>query len=96
MQPEQFYFDGMQPEPAAAGVRLTGQHKRVFDYMADREWHTLADISAATGIALTTVSTPLRDLRKPQFGARTVEKRRHVPTGIDEGAAAVWQYRLKM
>jgi len=94
-QPEQFHFPWGAPVPASAGVRLTGQHKLVFECMADHEWRTLADIAAATGIPLASVSTPLRNLRKAPFGSHTVEKRRRAPGPMDVAAAAVWEYRLK-
>lgn len=94
-KPEQFFFPGMEPAPASAGVRLTGQMKLVFDYMADHEWHTLAALAAHTGIAQATASAALRSLRKQQFGGHTVEKQRREATGIDAGGAAVWEYRLR-
>ena len=94
MQPEQFNFPWGEPLPAEAGVRLTGQHKLVFDYMADGEWRTLEQISNATGISLASVSTPLRNLRKEQFGSHVIEKRRRAPQPMDVLAVAVWEYRL--
>jgi hypothetical protein len=94
-QPEQFHFPFAEPVPASAGARLTGQHKLVFDYMADHEWRTLGEIAKATGIPLASVSTPLRNLRKAPFGSHTIEKRRRAPGPMDVTAAAVWEYRLK-
>lgn len=93
-QPEQFHFPWGEPVPATAGARLTGQHKLVFDYMADHEWRTLPEIAKATGIPLASVSTPLRNLRKQQFGAHIVAKRRRPPPPLDAGAPPVWEYRL--
>jgi hypothetical protein len=92
-QPEQFHFPWAAPVPASAGARLTGQHKLVFDYMADREWRTLPEIAAATGIPLASVSTPLRNLRKAKFGRHVIDKRRRAAAPVDAGAAAVWEYR---
>lgn len=93
-QPEQFHFPWGAPVPAIAGARLTGQHKLVFDYMADHEWRTLAEMAKATGIPLASVSTPLRNLRKEQFGKHVVDKRRRAAAPLDAGAPAVWEYRL--
>jgi predicted transcriptional regulator len=94
-QPEQFHFPWGEPVPAIAGARLTGQHKLVFDYMADGEWRTLAEIAKATGITLASVSTPLRNLRKEEFGAHTVDKRRRAAAPVDAGAPPVWEYSLR-
>ena len=41
--------------------------------VADGEWHTLAEIAELSGVAQTSVSARLRELRDPRFGC-TVER----------------------
>lgn len=55
--------------------RLGEQFRRVRDLMADGAWRTLAQISEAVGAPEASVSARLRDLRKPEHGSRTVERR---------------------
>ena len=43
---------------------------------ADREWRTLEQLRAITGIRETSLSAQLRNLRKARHGAHTIEKRR--------------------
>lgn len=81
-------FDGPTFEPDQDGIRLSGQMKRVFDFMSDGGWHTLREIAAATDSLETAVSARLRDCRKSRFGGHLVELRR-VP-----GRPGVFQYRL--
>jgi hypothetical protein len=69
-------------------VRLNEQQLRIYDVMKDGRWHTLRDVSDATGDPETSVSARLRDLRKPKFGGFTVE-REHVIGGL-------WRYRMVM
>ena len=44
--------------------------------MIGGQWHTLAEVSARTGIPEASVSARLRDLRKAKYGAHRVECRR--------------------
>ena len=62
------------PEPEPQDGRLV---ERVADFMADGEWRTLDQIRARVGGTEAGVSARLRDLRKPKFGSRIVERRRH-------------------
>jgi hypothetical protein len=71
---------------ARDGKRLNAQAQAVFSYMQHGEWRTLADIAAATGHPEASVSARLRDLRRPQFGGYTVE-RRYIANGL-------WQYKV--
>lgn len=66
-------------------TRLNRQARAVFRVIADREWHTLAEISERTGEPEASVSARLRDLRKRRFGSHIVE-RRYVANGL-------WEYR---
>lgn len=43
---------------------------------ANREWRTLDQLHAVTGIRETSLSAQLRNLRKAKHGGHTVEKRR--------------------
>lgn len=73
-------FDGADVTDADT-PRLTGQLARILAYVRDGAWHTLADISAATGAPEASVSAQLRNARKARFGAHTIE-REHVGDGL--------------
>lgn len=79
-------FDGPTYDEKLDGVRLAGQLLRVWGLMHDHKWRTLAEIAEVAGGSEAAVSARLRDLRKPRFGAMTVERRR-----LEGG---LWQYRL--
>lgn len=81
-------FDGATFESEQDGIRLSGQMKRVFDFMSDGGWHTLREIAAATNSLETAVSARLRDCRKSRFGGHRIELRR-IP-----GRPGVFEYRL--
>ena len=66
--------------------RLNAQAKRVYVVMSDNQWHTLAEIAAATNDPESSVSARLRDLRKPRFGGFTVNRRRR--------SVGTWEYSL--
>lgn len=67
--------------------RLDTQSQDVFRFMSDGKWHTLAEISEATGHPEASVSARIRDLRKPSLGGFTVE-REFVRRGL-------WRYRVR-
>jgi len=67
--------------------RLSDQRWQVLRLMLDGEWRTLSEISKTTGYPEPSVSARLRDLRKEEFGAFTVDKRiRHSP--------GLWEYKV--
>lgn len=66
--------------PARDKARLCAQGLRVFAFVKDGLWHTLAEISAATGDPQASVSARLRSIRQ---SGHTVE-RRHVSNGLHE------------
>ena len=68
-------FDGATYDEKRDKARLSGQLLRVQQVMADGKWRTLRDLSRAAGGTEASVSARLRDLRKPRFGALTVERR---------------------
>ena len=70
------HFDGATYEPAKDGARLAAQLLAVHRYMADGQWHGLADIAAALDIPEQSASARLRDLRKKRFGALWVNRKR--------------------
>ena len=81
-----YYFEGKTYQPARDGPRLAGQLARVKSYMADGQWHTLAQLAQATGGSESGVSARLRDLKKIRFGSHRIEKQ-HLENGL-------WHYRL--
>lgn len=66
---------GKTYEPKLDEARLTGQMLRVFTLMRDGKYRTLKQI-AGTMDGEAGVSARLRDLRKPQYGSHTVNRRR--------------------
>ena len=50
------------------------QFESVWQVMCDRQWHTLAEIAEYAGCPQASASARLRDLRKPEFGGRSVER----------------------
>ena len=85
--PDLSLLDWRPPEPQGATyvpardkARLCAQGLRVFAFVKDGLWHTLAEISAATGDPQASVSARLRSIRK---SGHTVE-RRHVINGLHE------------
>lgn len=83
------HFDGPVYEPQHDLVRLTGQIARIRSLMADGLWRTLGEIAESTGDPPASISAQLRHLRKPRFGAYTVEKQARGPRGD-----GLWEYRL--
>ena len=68
--------------------RLNTQFGRVFTYMSDGEWRTLRQISSNCRASEPAASARLRDMRKPECGSHTVQRRRV------EDVPGLWQYRL--
>lgn len=68
--------------------RAAAQRGRVWAVVVDGRWHTLGGIAAQTGDPEASVSARLRDFRRAQHGAHTVERRR-----VREGAG-LWEYRV--
>lgn len=68
-------FDGHTYEQAADQTRLTKQIARVFFALSSGRWMTLCELVEATGDPAASISAQLRNLRKPRFGAHTIERR---------------------
>lgn len=79
-------FDGATYDDDRDGDRLRAQFRRVWGVMADEAWHTLPEMSAATGDPPASISARIRDFRKDKFGGHTV-LREHVVKGL-------WKYKL--
>lgn len=79
-------FAGSDYNHGRDSSRLSGQLLRVHGVMKDGQWHTLSEISCATGDPEASVSAQLRHLRKPRFGGHEIEKRY-----LGEG---LYQYRI--
>lgn len=80
------FFDGRTYAAGRDGGRLAAQYTAVMRYMADQQWHTLAEIAEAVGAPEASVSARLRDARKKRNGGHVVE-RQYVSHGL-------WQYRM--
>lgn len=76
-------FDGAEYNPPRDYKRLMSQINRIRDLMSDGSWRTLPEIAQATGDPPASISAQLRNLRKPKFGAWTIE-RRYVSGGLFE------------
>lgn len=74
--------DGKTFIPAKDEKRLNRQAQAVWDYMIGGDWHTLAEISRATGEPEASVSARLRDFRKARFGAHKIERSRPDSGGL--------------
>jgi DNA-binding transcriptional regulator GbsR (MarR family) len=82
-------FDGATYDALHDSARLARLLLRVYTFMRDGEWRTLAAIAEATGGSEASVSARLRDLRKYRFGAYVVERRRVTPA-----ERGLFEYRL--
>lgn len=74
--PETSSFNGSTIDPVLDEVRLSEQLRAVVAIMRDGQWRTLAEIAELVNAPEASVSARLRDLRKPRFGAWTVERMR--------------------
>lgn len=77
--------DGVTFDARRDGDRLDGQAADVFCAMSDGAWHTLAELSAATGWPEASVSARIRDFRKVGYSV----PKEYVRRGL-------WRYRLEM
>lgn len=82
-------FDGETYEPALDRIRLGTQLWRVCDLMKDRKWRTLDEIQYLTGDPTHSISSRLRDFRKPEFGRHSMLARRR-----GDPKDGLWEYRL--
>lgn len=82
------HFDGDTYNPTLDHVRLTGLLKRVYDVMADGNWHRLSELANRAKGSEASVSARVRDLRKEKFGGFQVERKRH------QTQKGIWLYRM--
>jgi hypothetical protein len=87
------YLDNNRPHFSGADCnrmedreRLTGQIKRIYDLMKDRQWRTLTQIAEHTCDPEASISAQLRNLRKARFGGYVVERQ--------NCGGGLFQYRL--
>jgi hypothetical protein len=84
-------FDGETIEHGVDTPRLGKLLRAVYDLMGDGEWRTIREITDAIGAGSeASVSARLRDLRKPEFGAHTVDRRRR-----GEASRGLHEYRVR-
>ena len=55
--------------------RFTKNRKKAWEFMSDGEWHTIWEVAEFVGCAETSASALLRDFRKRQYGAHTVDRK---------------------
>lgn len=79
-------YNGPEYIPERDHARLSGQTERIFNLMRDRLWRSLPEIARSTGDPEASISAQLRHLRKPRFGAHTIERRSR--------KGALFEYRL--
>ena len=79
-------FDGETFDPDKDEQRLNAQMARVYAAMRDGRWRTLDELAKITGDPTPSISARLRDLRKPRFGAHTIER--------ENMGQGVWAYRM--
>lgn len=82
-------FDGTTYEARHDQQRLAGQTLAVYRAMLSGRWLTLRELADETGAPEASISARLRDLRKPRFGAYTIERRRR-----GDPKHAVHEYRM--
>jgi len=85
MTQSELIFDGADYDHERDSQRLTGQLLRVKEAINDGRWYTLKQLSEITGDPEASVSAQLRNLRKPRFGAYTINKR-YIKAGLYEYA----------
>jgi hypothetical protein len=81
-------FGGATYDEQRDGSRLKAQLDRVRRIMLRGEWVTLRQVAEETGDPESSVSARIRDLRKLQFGAYTIE-REYVSRGL-------WKYKVRV
>ena len=72
--PKRTAFDGKTYDAQRDYERLKGQLGKVHDLMADGQWRSLKRIALSVGGSEASVSSRLRDLRKPKYGSRVIER----------------------
>lgn len=78
-------FGGATYDESKDGERLKGQLDRVKRVLSDGVARTLEQVANEANVPLSTVSSRIRDLRKPQFGSFTVCSKR-----ISRGLWSYW------
>jgi hypothetical protein len=84
-------FSGSDYDHARDSKRLGAQLKRILNYMASGDWHSLREIAEATGAPEASVSAQLRNARKERFGSHVIEKRNR-----GEREHGLFEYKLQV
>lgn len=77
-QPE-FHGEGVKTE--SDRKRVKGGIRKVYNFVKMGDWHTLEEISKATGVPEPSVSAHLRCFRREKYGRQQVD-RKHVGGGL--------------
>lgn len=80
------HYNGPEYDAERDHARLKSQTERIFELMSDGQWRTLPEIARITRDPPASISAQLRHLRKPRFGAHTIERRSR--------KGALFEYRL--
>lgn len=67
-------FDGHNEQEASQDTRLVSQLERVYRLMCNGTGWTLEDLSLAANAPTSSVSSRIRDLRKPRFGGNIIQR----------------------
>lgn len=90
-------FDGATFSQSLDGARLGRQLLAVRDLLQDGKWWTLAELEQTLDYQYpnASISSRIRDLRKPRFGGHTIERRRASSLDIGYGyKSGTWFYRM--
>ena len=85
----EFRFGGDTYDPFYDEDRLTTQLGRVYRAMRSGDWFTLGELADLARGSEASVSARLRDLRKPECGGHTVERRARGDRG-----RGLFEYRM--
>jgi len=81
-------FDGSDYDPKIDKKRLSRQHFKIKNLMADAQWRTLSEIADSTDEPEASISAQLRHYRKPRYGGHKINKKRRW------GDTGLWEYQL--
>jgi len=92
-------FSGAVYVPTLDRARLTARQERIRWYMLRGEWRTLNEIKSAleeiyapTVFPESSISSQLRNLKRPPHSCRLSKRRR---VGVHGPGAGIWEYRLE-
>jgi len=74
-------------DPILDAPRLKNQYERIMEFLSDNAWHTLFEISQATGAPHGSVGSQIRNAR---VDGHVISRRRSAPVG------GTWEYKLEI